>query len=152
MRKIKVIFLKDAPPHGLAGDVKDVAAGFARNVLFPQGIALMPTVGLLKQAEALRKKREEGVLLHHEKMAGYAEKLAGLTLTFTKKANEKGGLFDAVDKHEIADALVKQGFEIEEKYIALERPFDKVGEYTTPINLGEGITSVTIAILIAKEA
>lgn len=152
MAKTKVVFIKDMPSHGRAGDVKDVAGGFFRNALMPRGVAVLATPHLIKQAEAIQQKRKDAERRHHERMEAYAKELDGVALEFVKKANEQGGLFDAVDKREILATLHEKGFaEIEEKHIDMDRPFDKIGEYTAHLHLGENIPPPPIKIIIIKE-
>lgn len=160
MAKTHVVFIKDAPasprqggpPHGRAGDIKDVAGGFFRNALMPQGIAVLATSDRIKQARAMQRTREHAAETHRERMEMWAKELEGMTLEFVKKANEQGGLFDAVDKREILAVLHQKGFTgIEEKYIDMERPFDKIGEYMINLNLGENFATPSVKIIIQKE-
>lgn len=152
MAKTKVVFIKDVPPHGRVGDIKDVAGGFFRNALMPQGTAVLATPDRVKQAEAVRRKREQAEENHHKRVETYAKELEGATLEFVKKANEQGGLFDALDKREILEALHEKGFgEIEEKHIDMDRPFDKIGEYAVALSLGENLLTPSIKIIIQKE-
>lgn len=145
MAKTKVVFIKDSPPYGRAGDVRDVAGGFFRNLLFPQGIAVFVTSDRIREAEIKRTRRKEAVRLGLERMETYAKELESVTLEFVKKANEQGGLFDALDKREILEALHEKGFaEIEEKHIDMGRPFDKIGEYTINLQLGPARTTEVI--------
>lgn len=152
MAKTKVVFIKDLLPHGRTGDIKDVAGGFFRNALMPQGIAVLATPDRVKQAELMTRKRAQTEQAHRERFEAYAKKTEGMTLEFVKKANEQGGLFDALDKREILEALHKKGFEgVEEKHLDLERPFDKIGEYALNFNFGDPIPAPPIKILITKE-
>ena len=152
MAKTKVVFVKDASPHGRPGDIKDVAGGFFRNALMPRGVAVFATPDRIKQAEAMRRRREEGERLHHEQMEAYATKMDGIVLEFVKKANEKGGLFDALDTREIIQELHQKGFTaIEEKHIDLERPFDNIGEYTVTLRLGENLPTPALKVVIKEE-
>lgn len=142
MAKTNVVFIKDAPPHGRAGDIKDVAGGFFRNFLLPRNSAVLATSDRVKQAEAMLRKRERAEEDHRARMETYAKELEGATIEFVKKANEQGGLFDALDKREILAALHQKGFTgIEEKHIDLDRPFDKIGEYTVNLQLGPARTT-----------
>lgn len=152
MTKTKVVFIKDALPHGEKGDVKEVAGGFFRNALFSRGIAALATPHLIKQAETIQQKRKEAEQMHYGRMEAYVKKLEGVVLEFTKKANEQGGLFDAVDTREILQVLHEKGFEaIEEKHIDMDRPFDKIGEYTVALSLGENFSMPSVKIIITKE-
>lgn len=152
MAKTHVVFIKDAPPHGRAGDIKDMAGGFFRNALMPQGIAVLASSDRVKQAEAMVRTRAHAAETHRERMEVLAKELEGATLEFVKKANEQGGLFDAVDTREILAVLHQKGFiGIEEKHIDMERPFDKIGEYTVALSLGENFSTPSVRIIIKEE-
>lgn len=152
MSKTKVVFIKDAPPHGRAGDIKDVAGGFFRNALMLPGIAVLATPNRIKQAEAIARKRAQAEQVRHERMEAYAKKLEGITLEFVKKANEQGGLFDALDKQEILAVLHQKGLaDIEEKHLDMDRPFDKIGEYTLNMDFGGNIPTSLLKIIITVE-
>lgn len=152
MAKTHVVFIKDALPHGRAGDIKDVAGGFFRNALMPQGSAVLATPGRIREAEIMHARREGAARLGRERMEVSAKELEGVTLEFVKKANEQGGLFDAVDTREILAALHQKGFAgIEEKHIDMERPFDKIGEYAIILQLGENFSTPSIKIILKEE-
>lgn len=152
MAKTHVVFIKDAPPHGRAGDIKDVAGGFFRNALMPQGSAVLASSDRIKQAEAMQRKRAHAAETHRERMEVWAKELNGFAIEFVKKANEQGGLFDAVDTREILAVLHQKGFTgIEEKHIDMERPFDKIGTYTLSLNFGENFSMPSVTIIIKKE-
>jgi large subunit ribosomal protein L9 len=135
---MKVILNKDLAPLGEEGDVKEVAKGYARNFLFPQGIA-MPytdrTVAILEsrreEIEARKEEKRKGAL-------GVKEKLEELDLLIAMPAGANGRLYGAVTSQTIADELIKQGFEIERKRIELPgNNFKSVGKYKVTVKLYE---------------
>lgn len=152
MAKTKVVFIEETQPYGRRGDIRDVAGGFFRNLLLPRGKAVLATKDRVQWAEEIQKEREAAERLHHEHLEAYAKDLNGVTLEFFKKANDKGGLFDAVDKHEILGALRQKGFtEVEEKHLDIEKSFDKIGECSMTLHLGEGLPTPTVKVIITKE-
>jgi large subunit ribosomal protein L9 len=135
---MKVILNKDLAPLGEEGDVKEVAKGYARNFLFPQGIA-MPytdrTVAILEsRREAIAERKEE----KRKAALGIKEKLEELNLVILMPAGANGRLYGAVTGQTIADELTKQGFDIERKRIELPgNSFKSVGNYKVAVKLYE---------------
>jgi large subunit ribosomal protein L9 len=102
---VKVILTKDVPNLGHAGDAKDVAAGYARNYLFREGLAVKASGGAMKDFE----RRRAADARREEKMTARAEALAkqleGITLTFEARAGETGHLYGSITPSTIAEAL-----------------------------------------------
>jgi large subunit ribosomal protein L9 len=145
---MKVILNKDLAPLGEEGDVKEVAKGYARNFLFPRGIA-MPytdrTVALLEsRREAIEARKEE----KRRDALGIKEKLEELDLVIAMPAGANGRLYGAVTGQTVADELARQGFAIERKRIELPgNSFKSVGKYKVAVKLYESAAaevSVTV--------
>jgi len=138
MSKLRVILTKDIASLGRAGEVKEVSAGYARNYLIPQGLAVLATPQEIKVWEAKREKLEkerEAKRLEAQKLA---QKLEKLTLEIKLPADEKGHLFGSVSQSEIASKLSEAGFEIEKKKIEVEH-LKEVGDYQAVVHLEEGV-------------
>jgi large subunit ribosomal protein L9 len=136
---MKVILNKDLSPLGEEGDVKEVAKGYARNFLFPRGIAMPYTD---KTVAILESRREEIEARKEEKRKdalGLKEKLEELNPVIVMPAGANGRLYGAVTGQTVADELAKQGFEIERKRIELPgNSFKSVGKYKVLVKLYEG--------------
>ncbi|MDR3019840.1 MAG: 50S ribosomal protein L9 [Treponema sp.] len=149
---MKVILNKDLSPLGEEGDVKDVAKGYARNYLFPRGIALPYTPGMIKMIEGRRKEIEARKEQKRLDARGLKEKLDALELTITMPAGANGRLYGAVTNQTIADELAKQGFQIERKRIELAGTGIKVvGKYKALIKLYENQTAEVSITVAAQE-
>ncbi|MDR0602080.1 MAG: 50S ribosomal protein L9 [Treponema sp.] len=145
---MKVILNRDLSTLGEEGDVKDVARGYARNYLFPRGIALPYTERIVKLFESRRGEIEERKAEKRRNAAGLGEKLGSLELVITMPAGANGKLYGAVTSQTIADELAKQGFQIERKRIELAgNSFKSVGRYRVTVKLYEN-ASVEIAVLV----
>jgi large subunit ribosomal protein L9 len=132
----RVILNKDLASLGEEGDVKDVAKGFARNFLFPRGIALPYTPRTI----AIFEKRKSEIDARKEQKrrdaAGIKERLETVDLTITMPAGANGKLYGAVTSHTIADELVKAGFDIERKRIEVPgNTVKNVGKYKALVKL-----------------
>ncbi|MCL2805518.1 MAG: 50S ribosomal protein L9 [Treponema sp.] len=148
---MKVILNKDLSPLGEEGDVKDVAKGYARNYLFPRGIALPYTPRMIKLIEERRAEIEARKEQKRLDARGLKEKLDALEITITMPAGANGRLYGAVTNQTVADELVKSGFQIERKRIELAgNGFKSVGKYKATIKLYEN-QSAEITIIIAAQ-
>jgi large subunit ribosomal protein L9 len=135
---MKVILNKDLAPLGEEGDVKDVAKGYARNYLFPRGIALPYTDRTVKLFEARREEIEARKAEKRKDAAGSKEKLEALELILTMPAGANGKLYGAVTSQTVVDELAKQGFQIERKRVELPgNSFKSVGKYKVTVKLYE---------------
>ncbi len=133
---MKVIFLQDVPGVGQAGQVKEVADGYARNYLLPRGLARPATAGALRQAqeeqEAERRRRERALA----QAQTLAEQLHHLTLSFRAKVGEQDLLFGTITSADIAEAIrEKLGVEVDRRKIEIDEPIRRPGIYSIPIRL-----------------
>lgn len=139
---MKIILTRDVPNLGQAGDVKDVAAGYARNYLIPQGLAVKATSGTLKEFELRRAagvRREERLVAHAEALA---QRLSSLTLTFEAKAGEKGRLYGSITPANIAEALEREvGERFDRRKHILSEPLRQVGEHIVPVRLAADVVA-----------
>jgi len=148
---MKVILNKDLSTLGEEGDVKDVAKGYARNYLFPRGIALPYTPGMIKIIEGRRADIEARKEQKRQDSRGLKEKLENLELSITMPAGANGRLYGAVTNQTIADELAKSGFQIERRRIELAGSgYKSVGKYKAAIKLYEN-QSAEITINIAAQ-
>jgi large subunit ribosomal protein L9 len=130
---MEIILKKDVSGIGKAGSVVKVKDGYARNFLFPGGLALPCTSENLRKLEQEKQKK----LLESEKAKSEAEvlknKLAGLSLTITVLTQEDEKIFGSVGATEIARALNEEGFQIDKNIILLDEPIKALGIYEIPI-------------------
>jgi large subunit ribosomal protein L9 len=139
---MKVILNKDLATLGEEGDVKDVAKGYARNYLFPRGIALPYTESTIKLFESRREEIEARKESKRQDARSLKEKLENTELTLVMPAGANGKLYGAVTGQTVADELAKQGFQIERKRIELAGTgFKNVGKYKALIKLYESSTA-----------
>jgi large subunit ribosomal protein L9 len=100
---MKVLLKHDVPKLGKAGQVKNVADGYARNYLIPHGVAVLATPGAMKQADALAKAEQLRQAQLAADASALAEVLRRTTLTFTARAGEGGKLYGSITSQQIAD-------------------------------------------------
>jgi large subunit ribosomal protein L9 len=135
---MKVILNKDLAPLGEEGDIKDVAKGYARNYLFPRGIAMPYTDRTVAILESRRGEIEERKEEKRKDALGLKEKLETLEMVLVMPAGANGRLYGAVTGQTVADELARQGFQIERKRIELPgNTFKSVGKYKITVKLYE---------------
>jgi large subunit ribosomal protein L9 len=147
---MKVILQKDIPSLGDAGDIKEVAEGFARNYLLPKKLVIVANESskkaidhqkkLIKIKKEKRKKTSEQI----------AQSMSGLELTITAQVGEEGKLFGSVTSMDIARSLKDKGFEIDKRKILLDAPIKQEGEFNVSIKLEEGLTA-SVKINVVRE-
>ncbi len=147
---MKVILTKDIKNLGCGGEIKEVADGYARNLLFPKGWAVEATPKRLRELEhrqqvAERKARQQETLA--QKIAGQLE---GVVVNFKVAAGEGGRLFGSITASELAIMLQERGFEIDKKKVILDEPLKNLGEHRVVIKLGSGVKA-SIRVNVERE-
>jgi len=149
---MKVILNKDLATLGEEGDVKEVARGYARNYLFPRGIALPYTPKTIKVIEARRAEIEARKEQKRMDARSLKEKLDTLELSITMPAGANGKLYGAVTNQTIADELTKNGFQVERKRIEIAGGGIKnVGKFKAVIKLYENQSAEISVTIIGQE-
>jgi large subunit ribosomal protein L9 len=148
---MKVLLIEDVDNLGYAGDVKQVANGFARNYLIPQQMAVLATPGALKQAETIRKAAEKRRAQETANAEAVAGQLEGLALAFERRAGETGKLYGSVTSADIVEAIrEKTEIEVDRRKVALPEPIRALGEQDVTIKLMIDV-STTIKVTVAPE-
>ena len=149
---MKVILNKDLSPLGEEGDVKDVAKGYARNFLFPRGIALPYNESTIKLFESRREAIESRKAQKRTDAAGLKERIESLAMEITMPAGANGKLYGAVTSQTIMDELAKQGFQIERKRIELPiASIKNVGKYRVTVKLYESAAAELTVNVLGQE-
>jgi large subunit ribosomal protein L9 len=149
---MKVILNKDLAPLGEEGDVKEVAKGYARNYLFPRGIAFPYTDRVIKQFEARKGDIEARKQEKRKDAASIRERLEALNLLIIMPAGANGKLYGAVTSQTIADEIAKHGFPVERKRIELTgNSFKSVGKYKVAVKLYESAAAEVSVTVQAQE-
>lgn len=141
MAYTEVLLIKPVDGLGAEGEQVRVRAGYARNFLFLQGIALPVNRANTKYIEALKKARTVREARDLEVANALAAKLAAVKLTFAVKTGEGGKMFGAISTAEIAAKLAEHGIELERKRIHLgQGPVKLLGKHVSTIRLHANVT------------
>ena len=153
---MKVIFIQNVAKQGRVGEIKEVADGFAVNVLIPKKQAVIATPGAIKKLEAEKKnkkiKQELDKNLFHQALSDLQkildEKTNGILEILGHKNDGKGNLFSQVKEVDIAEAIFSLiGISLNPSQIILPKePIKKIGEYEIEIKEKDLKKKIKIAI------
>lgn len=149
---MKVILKENVDSMGYVGDVVEVNRGYARNYLFPRGLAIEYTSGNLKSIEYLKKKEWEKRNREITEAQKLAEKINQISLTFQVKAGKDGKLFGSVTHKDIAESLSRDyQIEVDRKKIEHNEPLKKIGNYQVSIRLHKEVDARLSVKLIPED-
>ena len=148
---MRVLFLQEVAGTARAGDVKEVATGYARNFLFPKRLAIVAddrTVEQVRRREEAARRRAEKALLDARDTA---QRLRKLTVTIYAKTGEAGRLFGTVTNADIAQQLKREaGIDVDKRKIEVEPPIRSLGPHEVSVELHPEVTE-TLKIVVAAQ-
>ena len=145
---MKVILTEEVKALGAAGAVVEVARGYARNFLIPQGKALEATPGNLARVEATRAQRAQALEKERQAALDQVSRLEGVTLTIAQRVGEGERLYGSVTATMIAEALAAQGFPVDRKQLELPEPLKKMGNYEVAVRLAPEVKAkIQVAVV-----
>jgi len=148
---MQIILQEDVDKLGHRGDVVTVKPGYARNFLLPNKLAVEATPGNMKALERIRAALSKKTATELEAAQKQAELLALVSLKFTRKTGENDQLFGSVTTGDIAEALKKEGFEIDKRQVQLPEPLKTLGDFPVTVKVFRDVTA-QIQVNISKES
>lgn len=148
---MKVILMSDLRHRGRRGQVVEVKPGYARNFLFPQGIAMEATPGNLKVFEQERKKIDARHAAERDAAAEISARIAGLRLVLQRRAMETGALYGSVTATEVVEALAAKGVQIDRRQVDLAGGIKTVGDHTVRVDLHADVVAELALTVEAAE-
>jgi large subunit ribosomal protein L9 len=150
---MEIILLEKVDNVGGIGDRVRVKSGYARNYLIPQGKATLATAANIAKFESRRAELEAKAAAELATAQARAKKLEGLVLKIEMQAGAEGKLFGSVGTVDIAEAIGKQGIEVERSEIRLrDGPLRAVGEHQIDLHLHADVNVVITVVIEAVEA
>ncbi len=147
---MKVILKQDIRGVGKKDQIINAADGYARNFLFPKGLAVpadstnMSNLKSKEESNAYKKSQEL------QKSKEIAEKLNSLTLKLKAKVGDNGKLFGGITSKEISEALKKDcNIDVDKKKIVLQEAIKQIGITKVQIKLYEGVTA-NLKVLVSE--
>jgi large subunit ribosomal protein L9 len=151
---MKVILLQDVEGLGKAGDLKEVANGYARNYLLPRRVAAAATPALIANRDqriAAEKRKLEKQAEEHQHQA---ERLGQVTLTFKARVGREGRLYGSITSQDIAEGLRQsEGIVIDRRMIELPNPIRSTGTFMVPVKVAPKLEpKITVNVINEAQA
>jgi large subunit ribosomal protein L9 len=140
---MKVILSKDVQGTGKAGEVKDVADGYARNFLIPRKLAVPATGAALKTVEQRKAAEQRRADTEEANARKLADRLTSAPVVLTARVGDQGRLYGSITSADIADQLSAQlGQPIDKRKIELDDPIRQLGSHEVTIRLHRSVSAV----------
>jgi large subunit ribosomal protein L9 len=137
---MKVIFIEDVANVAKAGQLKEVANGYARNFLLPKKLAVVATAAEMKKLETYKQAESQRQERTDSEFTELADEIEKLTLNLQLKVGVNNRVYGSITAAHIADELAKvTGHEIDKKKVELEDPIKKLGDYEVSIHFAKDI-------------
>lgn len=147
---MKIILREDRKGLGKRGDIVEVADGFARNHLLPQGKAIVASDGAVDQAAKMRRARDIKDAHAREGAQAIASTLVAKTITITAKSGQGGKLFGSVTTADISAAIESQAkIHIDKKHLHVD-PIKALGTYQVSAKLHSEVEFPVTVEVVAK--
>jgi len=151
MSTTKVVLLDNVAKLGKKYDVKEVASGYARNFLLPNQKAVLATKSVIDNIDSLRSKAETERGEAWTQFLKEADKLKGVIIELTAKANEEGHLYGAVHPEDVAEKITADfGLVIDPEWLQMPTSVKATGDYDMAI--GKDKDKVDLVLKISAEA
>ncbi|MFQ5494387.1 MAG: 50S ribosomal protein L9 [Phycisphaerae bacterium] len=147
---MKLLLCKNISTLGIVGDIVNVAPGYGRNYLVPQGLATEPTKANERKLAEARRLAEEERIHNRRLLETLAERLEGVEVTVRARANEDGVLYGSVGAREIAAALSDEGYPVALDQVVLESPIRHLDNVAVAVKLGEDLRS-TVKVWVVRD-
>lgn len=148
---MKVILKEKLPSLGDAGICIEVKDGYARNHLFPRGLAVLATPGNLREAEALVASRSRDQEKIREEAEALKERLSAIRLRIPSRAGKSDKLFGSITPSDIAQFLSKAGVTLSKRLITLKEPIKNLGEFRARVDLHPEIKAEIVIEVVREE-
>jgi large subunit ribosomal protein L9 len=148
---MKVILQQEVKKLGKKGDILEVSEGYARNFLFPKGLAIEATSGnvnMLQQQKDADSRKQQKVLAEAK---AFGEKIKTVTVSIAAKTGEGGRMFGSVTTKDIVDVLAERhNLELDKRKLDLKDAIKSLGEYTIPVKVHPEVT-VELKVMVVPE-
>ena len=138
---MKVVLTKDVKAQGKAGDVVNVSDGYARNFLFPKGLAIEADAKALNEIKNREASKQHKIEVETQAAKDTAAKLEAVEVKIKCQSGADGRLYGSVTTKDICEELKKQhGIEVDKKKMNMKDPIKTYGKYGIEVKLYSGVT------------
>ncbi len=148
---MKVVLQQDVEKLGRAGDLIEVADGYARNYLIPRQLADQATERNVRMVEHLKRQAGERQRKEQEASRLLAEKIDAARVTIPVQMGEAGKMFGSVTAKDIVDALQREGIALDRRRLELERPIKELGEFPIKVRLHPEVSATLRVYVVPVE-
>ncbi len=139
---MKVILSKDVAGTGKAGEVKDVADGYARNYQIPRKLAVPASASALKGVEQRKAAESQKAAKEEAAAQALAQRLTASPVVVTAKVGDQGRLYGSITSADIAEQLSKLiGQPFDRRMIQLDEPIRQLGSFEVPVRLHRAVST-----------
>lgn len=149
---MKVILRDNVDGLGRRGEIVDVADGYSRNYLLPNGLAMRATKGAEREAEAMRRVEEQRDAKSRDAANALAQRIGATPMVIAARASDEGRLFGSVGISEIVGAMAHAGIEIDRRVVQLDEPIKEIGDHSVTLELHPDVNMAISVAVIADEA
>ena len=148
---MRIVLRSDVDNLGHKGDLLEVADGYARNYLVPRGLAIQATKGAVKQAEAMRRSRQQREIRDRQHADEVAVLMTARPVRISARAGATGKLFGSVTAAEVAEAASAQlGVELDRRKLHLEEPLREIGPHEVTIRLHPEVEATMVVEVVPE--
>lgn len=149
---MKVVLLEDIENVGKRYEIKDVADGFARNSLIPQGLVRVATDEAIQWANDMIALEEERGARELEKIGNTASDIDGLEVEMKMKVGDQDQLFEKITPAKIAARIKEMGYDVKKDQVILEKDIEELGEFDAKVRFEHNLeVEIKIIVLSAEE-
>ncbi|HCY75679.1 MAG: 50S ribosomal protein L9 [Ignavibacterium sp.] len=147
---MKVILRQDFESLGKIGEVVDVKDGYARNYLFPRGLAYAALKGNIRSLDEEKKSVEKRNLQELKAAETLAAELETVSVTIPVQVGEEDKIFGTVTTQMIADALKEKSYDIDKRKVEIEEPIKALGIYGVSLKIHPSVNA-KIKVWVVRE-
>ena len=149
---MKLLLIEDVESLGWLGDIVEVKAGFARNYLVPNGLAVVPTQAGIDSLAEEKARRAESRQLEYEQKEQLTSSVEGAEVVLAAKANELGHLFGSVAERDIAENLRQRGFAVKDAMVRMPDGHIKdLGTHDITVRITADLKTVVHVVVVSQE-
>ena len=147
-RRKEVLLIKDVLKLGNMGDMVRVSPGYARNYLFPYGIAIPADGAAKRQIDVLREKAAKSEAEREVKALALKKTMEGMSIQIAARVAHDDELFGSIGTKDIVTALAKSGVEVDGKQVHLNDKLKRLGKYQIEVKLHRNVAvQITLEVV-----